>query len=680
MAFMDNFTWIDFYVEFADKLRAYVDDRKILINKIIYIFDSINMKLPTLEKDNNIFDIDPFTIFGLFNKHITNENRINLLNAFAKEFSVKAVFPKNFDGVPLLNNQRSTYYWFMGERGEYDIDNLWKVFLAALDYADTNSEENKSLFVKYYDMAIKQKGVKWNLTMGLYWIRPFNFLNLDSKNRNYICKDKSVSDNFLSVFPKLANGVVPDGTAYLNLIEKAKELFSSNEYPYKSFPEFSYFIYCIDDKLYNEKEKISDAEFIKWFKPIIEALKEIGGSGTPREVRERIAVDLNLSEEELAETRGKTKTKKFDNNVAFARNYLVYEGMIDKSERGKWPLTELGAKIKMTDELAQRIFKKWVKITAAKRNGKPVPKIDLTPYYVFENQLEEYNEEKFLSEVYMDKDKYISLVSLLKHKKNIILQGAPGVGKTFAAKRLAYSIIGCIDDSKIKFVQFHQNYTYEDFIMGYKPDGNGFELKKGIFYEFCKTAENDRNHKYFFIIDEINRGNMSKIFGELFMAIENDYRDKPVVLAYNGKDFVVPSNLYIIGMMNTADRSLAMIDYALRRRFSFVEMEPAFDSESFKEYQASLSSPAFDNIIDLIIKLNDDIKDDDSLGSGFRIGHSYFCNLVPVGNTTDNKTECTDKVLSEIIEYDIIPTISEYWFDNESKSNEWKEKLRGVIG
>ena len=211
---MDNFTWIDFYVEFADKLRAYVDDRKILINKIIYIFDSINMKLPTLEKDNNIFDIDPFTVFGLFNKHITNENRINLLNAFAKEFSVKAVFPKNFDGVPLLNNQRSTYYWFMGERGEYDIDNLWKVFLAALDYADTNSEENKSLFVKYYDMAIKQKGVKWNLTMGLYWIRPFNFLNLDSKNRNYICKDKSVSDNFLSVFPKLANGVVPDGTAY----------------------------------------------------------------------------------------------------------------------------------------------------------------------------------------------------------------------------------------------------------------------------------------------------------------------------------------------------------------------------------------------------------------------------------------------------------------------------------
>lgn len=677
---MDNFTWIDFYMEFADKLRTYVDDRKSLINKIIYIYDSINVKLPTLEKDGNIIDIDPFTVFGLFNKHITNENRINLLNAFAKEFSVKSIVPNKFDGIPVLNNQRSTYYWFMGERGEYDIDNLWKVFLAALDYSDKNSEENKSLFVKYYDAAIMQKGVKWNLTIGLYWIRPFNYLNLDSKNRNYICNDKSVSYNFLSVFPELAKGVVPDATAYLNLIEKAKILFSSSDYLYKNFPEFSHFVYCTDDKLYNEKEKISDAEFLKWFKPIIEALKEIGGSGTPQKVREKIAVDLNLSEEELTETRGKTKTKKFDNNVAFARNYLVYEGMIDKSERGKWTLTELGAKIKMTDELAQRIFIKWVKITTAKRNGEPVPQIDLTPYYVFENQLEEYNEEKFLSEVYMDKDKYISLVSLLEHKKNIILQGAPGVGKTFAAKRLAYSIIGCIDDSKIKFVQFHQNYTYEDFIMGYKPDGNGFKLKEGIFYDFCKTAENDRNHKYFFIIDEINRGNMSKIFGELLMAIENDYRDKPVVLAYNGNDFVVPSNLYIIGMMNTADRSLAMIDYALRRRFSFVEMEPAFASKSFKKYQALLNSPAFDNILNLIIKLNADIKDDASLGSGFRIGHSYFCNLVSEGNPTDNKIECKDQVLSEIIEYDIIPTISEYWFDNESKCNNWKEKLRGVIG
>lgn len=679
MAFMDNFTWIDFYVEFADKLLIYKNNRKLLLDKLCLVFEKANMKFPKLESDDSLIDIDPFTAFGMFNKKMKNENRKKLLTEIKDIFQISSSVPQDFNGIPLLQPLKANFFGFASDRNDYDIENIWNLFSIAIEYVES-PDKYRTEFVDIYDRVKSQYCIKWNLSMALFWIRPFNFLNLDSKNRNYICKDKSVSDNFLSVFPKLANGVVPDGTAYLNLIEKAKELFNTNDYPYKSFPEFSHFIYCIDDKSYNEKEIISDAEFLKWFKPILEALKEIGGSGTPQEVRDKIAADLNLSEEELTETRGKTKTKKFDNNVAFARNYLVYEGMIDKSERGKWTLTELGEKIKMTNELAQRIFIKWVEITAAKRNGEPVPQIDLTPYYVFENQLEEYNEEKFLSEVYMDKDKYISLVSLLKHKKNIILQGAPGVGKTFAAKRLAYSILGCIDDSKIKFVQFHQNYTYEDFIMGYKPDGNGFELKKGIFYEFCKTAENDRNHKYFFIIDEINRGNMSKIFGELLMAIENDYRDKPVVLAYNGKDFVVPSNLYIIGMMNTADRSLAMIDYALRRRFSFVEMEPAFDSESFKEYQASLTSQAFDNIINLIIKLNDDIMYDASLGSGFRIGHSYFCNLVPVGNTKDNKTECTDQVISEIIEYDIIPTISEYWFDNELKCNKWKEKLRGVIG
>ena len=679
MAFMDNFTWIDFYVEFADKLLLYKNNRKLLLDKLCLVFEKANMKFPKLESDDSLIDIDPFTVFGMFNKKMKNENRKKLLTEIKDIFQISSSVPQDFNGIPVLQPLKANFFGFASDRNDYDIENIWNLFSIAIKYVES-PDKYRAEFIDIYDCVKSQYCIKWNLSMALFWIRPFNFLNLDSKNRNYICKDKSVSDNFLSVFPKLANGVVPDGTAYLNLIEKAKELFNTNDYPYKSFPEFSHFIYCIDDKSYNEKEIISDAEFLKWFKPILEALKEIGGSGTPQEVRDKIAADLNLSEEELTETRGKTKTKKFDNNVAFARNYLVYEGMIDKSERGKWTLTELGEKIKMTNELAQRIFIKWVEITAAKRNGEPVPQIDLTPYYVFENQLEEYNEEKFLSEVYMDKDKYISLVSLLEHKKNIILQGAPGVGKTFAAKRLAYSILGCIDDSKIKFVQFHQNYTYEDFIMGYKPDGNGFELKKGIFYEFCKTAENDRNHKYFFIIDEINRGNMSKIFGELLMAIENDYRDKPVVLAYNGKDFVVPSNLYIIGMMNTADRSLAMIDYALRRRFSFVEMEPAFDSESFKEYQASLTSSAFDNIINLIIKLNADIKDDASLGSGFRIGHSYFCNLVSEGNPTDNKTECTDQVLSEIIEYDIIPTITEFWFDNESKCNEWKEKLRGVIG
>ena len=189
-----------------------------------------------------------------------------------------------------------------------------------------------------------------------------------------------------------------------------------------------------------------------------------------------------------------------------------------------------------------------------------------------ESSIDAYTKSDFLDEVYMTEKRYENLVAVLRNKKNIILQGAPGVGKTFAARRLAWSMMGEKDDSRIEFVQFHQNYSYEDFMMGYKPVEDGFELKYGIFYRFCQKAANQPDKEFFFIIDEINRGNMSKIFGELLMLIEKDYRGTKATLAYNGLSFSVPKNLYIIGMMNTADRSLAMIDYALRRRFSFFEV------------------------------------------------------------------------------------------------------------
>mgnify|MGYP001193201134 CR=1 FL=1 len=280
-----------------------------------------------------------------------------------------------------------------------------------------------------------------------------------------------------------------------------------------------------------------------------------------------------------------------------------------------------------------------------------------------------YTREDFLKDVYMDEQKYDSLRSLLENKKNIILQGAPGVGKTYAARRLAYSILGRQDDDKIEFVQFHQNYSYEDFIMGYKPQGDSFELRYGIFYRFCVKAENNPNEKYFFIIDEINRGNLSKIFGELLMLIENQYRGTKVTLAYNGLPFSVPQNLYIIGMMNTADRSLALIDYALRRRFSFFEMVPAFYSEGFRNYQKRLNNEQFDALIEKVKLLNQEIASDESLGPGFCIGHSYFCS----------QDECTESWLSEIIEYDIIPLLQEYWFDDNAKRQKWENILRGVL-
>jgi 5-methylcytosine-specific restriction protein B len=268
-----------------------------------------------------------------------------------------------------------------------------------------------------------------------------------------------------------------------------------------------------------------------------------------------------------------------------------------------------------------------------------------------------YTSEDFLNDVYLSKEKYDTVKNLLHRKKNIILCGPPGVGKTYMAQRLAYSILGSKDKDHLKTIQFHQNYSYEDFIQGYRPSENGFVIRSGPFYDFCKKAESDPDNPYFFIIDEINRGNLSKIFGELLMLIEADKRGKEVKILYSDPPFSVPENLYIIGMMNTADRSLAMIDYALRRRFSFFELHPAFDEASFMKRQKEIGDPNYDKLVSALKQVNEMIMGDPSLGEGCVIGHSYLCL----------KSEDVNlETLRSIVEHELIPLIKEYWFDNKT--------------
>ncbi len=272
----------------------------------------------------------------------------------------------------------------------------------------------------------------------------------------------------------------------------------------------------------------------------------------------------------------------------------------------------------------------------------------------------------------MSSEQYDELVELLKRKKNIILQGAPGVGKTFAARRLAYSLIGKKDETRAGFVQFHQSYSYEDFICGYKPTENGgFILKDGVFLKFCQKANDDPDHDYYFIIDEINRGNLSKIFGELLVLIEADKRGESgyaVKLAYRNENeekcFYVPKNLYLIGLMNTADRSLAMIDYALRRRFSFYTMEPALKNQKFR---AQLT-PELTRLVTAVETLNQTIADDPGLGKGFQIGHSYFC---PGADGASPQPK-------EIVKFEIGPMLEEYWFEDPEKARRETENLLKV--
>ena len=254
MEAMEYRSWVDFYSELADKLRPFEKDRAALIAKIKDVYTAIGKKLPTLEKGGNVIDIDPFSIFGMFNKGITNANRLAIISGLAKEFEVAAPMPAGFDGIPVLNNLAATFYRFIGDRGENDIDNLWGVFLAALDYAQSHSSESKKRFIQFYDRAIQQKGIRWNLTMGLFWIRPYEFVNLDSRNRWYLSNPENMPADLAEFFDGLEE--MPSAADYLDVNERIKQAISTGKYDYKNLPELSNFAWRISEEV-NEQNRVA---------------------------------------------------------------------------------------------------------------------------------------------------------------------------------------------------------------------------------------------------------------------------------------------------------------------------------------------------------------------------------------------------------------------------------------
>ena len=280
-----------------------------------------------------------------------------------------------------------------------------------------------------------------------------------------------------------------------------------------------------------------------------------------------------------------------------------------------------------------------------------------------------------LKDTFFSEEFFNNIIDTLKVKKNIILQGPPGTGKTFISKKLAERITG--KKENIFSIQFHQSYSYEEFVVGYKPNSEGnFALQKGSLIQICEKAKQNENENFVMFIDEINRANISKVFGELLSLIENDKRGpgNAVKILYSENDinFYIPGNLYFICAMNTADRSLKMVDYALRRRFSFFEFKPEFDKPEFKNFlkDKNVNAKTIDRIVNNISKVNQQISDDNfELGDGYCIGHSYFC---PKGNSSDS---FGDQWYEQIIEYEIKPLINEYYFDKPDQAKELIDTL-----
>lgn len=721
---INQFDWVDFYKEFANTLLQYKNNREILIEKVKKIYDLTDIDIPTLERNKQLVDIDPFTIFGLFNKSsMTVDNRNKIISTVANLFDIKAPIPTSFDGIPLLNNQNATYYYFIDKRENDDIDTLWELYKSALIYANDSSSKNTSTLSRYFDLAINKKGNgNSKITMGLYWIAPTHFLNLDQRNTWYIYESGKMPTDLVDSLPIVEDKI--SASKYFEIVDKLKAFLDSNQSIFKNFIELSFEAWRYSEevnrlKRAEKKQSKARAKGAALADDDIETIHYwIYSPGKGAKIWDE-CYDNNImaigwdairdlraynSKDEIKQVMNKyydpsrsyihsaCATWEFANemkpgDIVFAKNGMhliigrgvvksdyIYDSQrkefrnirkVEWTDRGEWecsrqsPMKTLTDITSFTDYVEQlNLFFDSDMLDDAK---------------TLETSYPTYDKARFLDSVYMDEDSYDTLVSLVKSKKNIILQGAPGVGKTFAAKRLAYSMMGVKDPNRVMMVQFHQSYSYEDFIMGFRPSENGFKLKHGVFYEFCKRAEVDSDNDYFFIIDEINRGNLSKIFGELFMLLESDKRGVALQLLYADEKFSIPENLYIIGMMNTADRSLAMLDYALRRRFAFFDLKPAFESDGFKSYQHSLNNDKFNKLIDCIKQLNLAIKSDETLGAGFCIGHSYFCDL------DKSETYEREDSLDRIVEFELIPLLNEYWFDDVDMVNEWSNNLRSAI-
>lgn len=557
----EEFGWTGFYMEMADKLLRFRKRRGELIKGIHGVASEV--KCLSILQDRladgtsvPLQDICPFTTIGIFNRHITPANRRFLAGRLARLLGVSEEVPQKFNGVPCLNNQGSWFFAYSKERGKDDIDVLWDVFAKAIALADSGGKAARADFCAAYDEAISRPYVRWNLSIGLYWTRPWFFPPLDSPSRNYVENRCRIAIKRYG--PKDCCGAAD----YLAVRDALAAGFRGADFSIHSFPALTL-------AAIRNGEKGAEAPEEQDMQPAASAVSAADASGS-------------------------------------------------------------------------------------------------------------YDVERILKEgCFVPREKLEMMLARWRNKKNLILQGPPGTGKTWLARRLAYALMGERDDGRLRAVQFHPNLSYEDFIRGWRPAGEGrLTLCDGPFLEMADMAGKSPDKVYVVLIEEINRGNPAQIFGEMLTLLEADKRtpDAALELAYrraDGERIYLPPNLYIIGTMNIADRSLALVDLALRRRFTFMELEPVF-SDAWRGWvhaHCGVPKDELERIGQKLKTLNDTIALEAGLGPQYRVGHSY------VTPPADSKIENAGEWFRQIVATEIGPLLDEYWFDASDKADKAKKLL-----
>lgn len=692
-----TFIWNEIYEEFATKLLEYKNDRKNLISKLQNVYEEIDMKLSKMESNGEILDIDPFTIFGLFNKGITDDNRKRILGEIAKQFNLKNKVPFSFEGIPLVNNLRSTFFNFAEERGENDINNLWEVFESAIRYADNPTQGNKLKIESTYNNVIKQKGIQWNITMGLYWIRPNTYINLDSKNREFIIKQKILPEQFIKEVNQFKN--VPNGEQYIQLCDLLLEKIKDGQYGYRDFKELSFIAYernmSVDTVTQHNTQNTDIAKNTILYGPP-------GTGKTYNTVMYAVAI---IENKKLEEIKKENYTEVIDRYNKYKEDGLIefttfhqsygYEEFIE----GIKPVIHSDEEDE-TDiqyEVVPGLFKKFCDIA-----GKPILRKEKCDIGINESptiwkiSLEGSGENSTRTECMKNEHIRIGYDEYGREITNLF-KGVAGrhiLNYFINDMSIGDIVMSCYDCNTVDAIgvvtgeyEWHNEYPeYKRLrkvnwiVKGIKENiikiNNGSRLSNPTVYKLrmdlsdvmeiiekyskntIEVEEKKKNHV--FIIDEINRGNISKIFGELITLIEPTKRigqteGQKVRLPYSQKLFGVPNNVYLIGTMNTADRSIATIDTALRRRFNFKEMLP--DEEVLDGIYVEDVS-----IKDIFIKMNKRITV--LFDREHTLGHAYFLPL---------KGAPTIETLADIFENSIIPLLQEYFYEDY-------EKIRMVLG